>query len=180
MAKTKCNANEVLMDMKSCIKKIHLPVKKELEEDDHVTVYSENSIGILTMYIQATFFKKQNFLGTCIRFSHGVPEERVPRLYGAVNQLNSMLMDIGSFCINPATGELFIRTSFPVPGGRIDKNQLMRTLIRLMCQGCRGFEPIARAVVENIPFGDIMQELLAGMPGKDTGTACSVKQDNLN
>ena len=180
MKKRISQKNNILSDMKSCIKTMHLPVKKELEEDDHVTVYSQNTIGILTMYVQATFFKKHNLSGICIRFSHGAPEDRVRRLYGAINQLNSMLMDIGCFCIDPVNGELFIRASFPVPGGRIDKTQLMRTLIRLMCQGCRGFEPIARAVVENIPFDDIMQELLAGMPGRDAGTAYSINKVNLN
>jgi len=132
------------------------------------------------MYVQATFFKKHNVLGIRIRFSHGASKDRVRRLYGAINQLNSMLMDIGCFCINPVNGELFIRASFPLPGGRMDKTQFMRTLIRLMCQGCRGFEPIARAVVEDRPFDEIMQEFLAGMPSRDTDTACSINKVNLN
>lgn len=180
MSKKKCNSNQVLRDMKSCINTIHLPVKKAVEEDSHATVYSENSIGILTMYIQATFFKKHNVLGMRIMFSHGAPKERIPHLYGAINQLNSMLMDIGSFCINPVSGELFIRTSFPVPGGCIDKNQFMRTLGRLICQGCRGFEPITRAVLKDTPFDEIMQEFLAGFSEKDNGSLCSIKKETLN
>lgn len=180
MSKKKCNSNKVLRDMKSCINTMHFTVKKAVEEDSHATVYFENSIGILTMHIQVTFFKKHNVLGMRIMFSHSAPKERIPHLYGAINQLNSMLMDIGSFCINPVSGELFIRASFPVSGGCIDKNQFMRTLGRLICQGCRGFEPITRAVVKDTPFDEIMQEFLAGMPSRDTDTACSIKQDNLN
>jgi len=166
---------DILNKIISCLQDMNLPVKTEAEEEDHVTVYSENSLGIIKMNIQTTYFKKHNVLGICIRFSHGSPEERISYLYEAINHMNSMLMDIGSFCIHPVSGEIFIRTGFSVSGGCIDKKQFIRTLGRLICQGCRCFYPIARAVVEDTPFGDIMQAFLAGKPDKDTDALCSIK-----
>jgi hypothetical protein len=91
MSKRKCSTGKILKDMKSCIKTIYLPVKKELEEDGHATVCSEKSIGIVIMHIQITFFKKHNVLGMHIGFSHGSPEDRITHLYGAINELNSKM-----------------------------------------------------------------------------------------
>ena len=171
---------DILNKLISCLQYMNLPVKKEVKKDDHVTVYSENSIGIIKMYIQTSFFKKHNVLGMCIRFSHGSPEERIPYLYGVINHMNSMLMDVGGFCIHPVSGEISIRTGFGVPEGRINGDQFIRTLTRLMCHGCRGFEPIARAVIQDTPFKEIMRDFLEGMSGKDNGSLCTIKNENLN
>jgi hypothetical protein len=180
MKKTRKKTRNLLTDIQAGIKDMGLPVESPIEGKRHVTVHSRAFIGSDIMSIQVTFFKRHRILGIQVTSWHSAGEDKFGRLMSFLNYINSMFMDIGSFCLQPGTGKITFRAGYSVIKERIDKDQLTQTLCRVISHGFRGFYLITRAVFEDTPFEEVISDELKRMGSSETAPPLAYIKDSVN
>jgi len=114
------------------------------------------------MSIQVTFFKRHRILGIQVTSWHSAGEDKFGRLMSFLNYINSMFMDIGSFCLQPGTGKITFRAGYSVIKERIDKDQL------------------TQAVFEDTPFEEVISDELKRMGSSETAPPLAYIKDSVN
>jgi len=147
-------------EIKACVQELGLPIIGEDASGDILIVYvaiEENSFSIR---IQAAYFSMKALLKVIVEISHVVQNDKLQKTYELCNLINIELSDIGTFCIRPNIDVVTNHTVIFISEKGLNKNQLKKSLIRIIWQCFHLYGLIVTANYTNMSPEKIMNDYI--------------------